>query len=84
MREHIGEPVGPDGMHVPFPVMRPIPSVWCVECPKRAVCRLEGFLSDGTWTEVPLCDDHTAQANQFLSTRKETQRKNDENRRSSR
>jgi hypothetical protein len=71
-------------MHVPFPVMRPISLVWCVECHERATFRLEGFLADGTWAEVPLCDDHTSQANEFLSTRKETLRKQDENRRSSR
>jgi hypothetical protein len=84
MREHIGEPVGPDGMHVPFPVMRPIPLVWCVECELPAAFRLEGFLADGAWTEVPLCEKHSIQANQMLFTRKETLRKRDENRRSSR
>lgn len=77
LREHIGEPVGPEGKHLPFPVIRRIIDEPCTECGEDATAHLEGWLADGSWVEVPLCNRHTGDAAGFLQQRKETLRSTD-------
>ena len=71
LRQHIGEPVGPDGKHIPIPHLRTIEKPICAECASPADNHLTGWFANGDRVEIPLCGSHSAAALSFIARRKQ-------------
>ena len=71
LKHHIGEPVGPEGKHLPIPNLVAIDRPACAECPDDAVNYLRGWMQNGDRVDIPLCRAHSRQARNFLTTRRE-------------
>ena len=77
LRSHIGEPVGPDGKHLPIPNLVDSPRSACAECPEDAVKHLRGWFANGDRVEIPLCGSHSAMAREFLQRRRQELKERD-------